>query len=222
MVNPIGWCDKTINCVVGCPHQCSYCYARRQAKRFLHRCKLCYDFVPHPHLERLNQLSPRQKPMKVFMDSMWDWNAKGVLDEWITPQIAKMVECKQHTFQILSKRPIRYSRFTYPENVWLGTSLCERMDQYVIGDLERAAPDNLKFLSIEPILGRMELESLPHFGIDWVIVGFQTNPFKKIEKEAVVDIIEFTRKKNIPLFLKDSIYRGYPDLPVMREFPNGR
>ena len=57
---------------------------------------------------------------------------------------------------------------------------------------------------------------------DWVIVGFQTNPFKKIEKKAITDIIEVTRENKISLFLKDSIYKAYPELPIMKEFPERR
>lgn len=30
----IEWCDSTWNPVTGCLHRCSYCYARRIAKRF--------------------------------------------------------------------------------------------------------------------------------------------------------------------------------------------
>jgi protein gp37 len=227
MVNKIGWCDKTLNPVVGCPHNCSYCYARRQAKRFLHRCKLCYDFVPHPHLERLSQLTPRQKPKRIFMDSMWDWNAEGVLDEWIYPQIAKMEECKQHTFPILSKRPIRYSRFTYPENVWLGTSLCDWRDTYVIHDLDKAVHDNVKFLSIEPIHGPVNFWFSPPTprnsdGVSWVIIGAETGHRKdKVapQKAWVDPVIENCRAEGIPVFVKNSLIELWGEDYRIQEFP---
>lgn len=216
-----------MNAVVGCPHGCDYCYARRQAKRFLHRCKLCYDFVPHPHLERLSQLTPRQKPKRIFMDSMWDWNAEGVLDEWITPQLAKMEECKQHTFQILSKRPIRYSRFTYHENVWLGTSICKSEDIYRIFDLNNAVPRNLKFVSIEPIQENIgfrfgSLRTRPHDGIEWIIIGAETGNHKDkvIPQKAWVDpIIQNCIEEGIPVFVKNSLIDLWGEDYNLQQFP---
>ena len=158
------------------------------------------------------------------MDSMWDWNAKGALDEWITPQIAKIWECRQHTFQILSKRPRRYSRFTYPKNVWLGTSICDWKDIHRIHDLCKAVPDNLKFVSIEPIHGPVNF----YFGTrrkqdspEWIIIGAETgNRRNKVipKKEWIDPIIENCRDVGIPIFLKDSLKWR----PAIREFPVGR
>ena len=221
----IEWTDKSLNCVVGCPHGCSFCYARRQAKRFLHRCKLCYDFIPHSHLERLNQLSPKQKPMKVFMDSMWDWNANGVLEEWILPQIAKMRECNQHTFQILSKRPYRFARFNYPQNVWLGTSICDWRDNYQIHSLCNAAPDNLKFVSIEPIQGPVNFyfgTRMPKDSPEWIIIGAETGRHKgKVvpEKAWVDPIIENCKEVGIPVFIKNNIIDLWGETYRIQEFP---
>jgi len=63
--NPI----KTWNPFAGCSFNCSYCWARRVAKRL--RCEKCREFVPHVHLERLN---PRLVPKDgvVFVGDMGD------------------------------------------------------------------------------------------------------------------------------------------------------
>lgn len=211
----IEWCHWTINPVVGCPHGCDYCYARRQAKRQKQRCRQCYDFVPHPHLDRLEKLNARQMPRRIFIDSMWDWNADGVRREWIEAIIRKMAECPQHTFQILSKRPDRYSRFIYPENVWLGASIAANSDLNRIEDLIRAAPENLRFLSVEPIHERIDHD---FSGLDWVIVGAETGHRKgKVvpDKKWISEIISKARMKRIPVFIKNNA-RWHQ---TVREFP---
>jgi len=118
----IEWTDKTVNPVVGCTHNCPYCYAPSFAKR-QGRNSCCYDFSPHPHLERLEQIKPTQKPKKIFIDSMWDWNCKDNKQAWLTAIINKFKECPQHTFQILSKKPGGYKKYKFPKNVWIGTTI---------------------------------------------------------------------------------------------------
>lgn len=210
------WCDATLNPVVGCPHGCVYCYARGQAKRQKQRCLLCYEFVPHPHLERMEHLNPAQKPRRIFIDSMWDWNADGVKKEWLLAILEKIRECPQHTFQILSKRPVRYSRFDYPDNVWLGTSVTTNKDLHRVGQLLKAAPGHLKFVSVEPIHERIS----SHFiGLDWIIVGAETGHRKgRIvpEREWIRSIIRNAGEDGIPVFIKHNV--GWHKR--IREFPS--
>ena len=214
-ITRIEWTDASLNPIVGCTHNCPYCYARKQAKRQKQRCRLCYEFVPHPHLERLEQLNPRQKPRKIFIDSMWDWNADGVKREWLLEIIKKMRECSQHIFQNLSKRPERYARFTYPPNVWLGTSISTTADTHRIDKLLGLDLDNIRFVSIEPIHGPIDHDFT---GLDWIIIGAETGNRKgKIipKRVWISDIISQARKLGIPVFVKDNAKWN----EEVREFP---
>jgi len=50
---------KTWNPFVGCLHGCVYCVPSFQAqvKRWGKKnCSLCYDYLPHPHPERLGKI----------------------------------------------------------------------------------------------------------------------------------------------------------------------
>lgn len=213
----IEWTDRTLNPVVGCNNGCPYCYARGQAKRQKQRCQLCYQFTPHPHLNRLNHLTIRQKPKKIFIDSMWDWNAIGVEEEWLLQIIKKMTDCSQHTFQILSKMPKGYERFEFPPNVWLGTSIATTVDCHRVHTLANLQKSNIKFVSIEPIHEKIDFWFSKE-GIDWLIVGAETGNRKgkiKPQNEWIVSIIENARAEEIPLFLKCSLL--WPE--TIQEYP---
>ncbi len=201
----IEWTDWTVNPVVGCFNGCPYCYARKQAKRQKQKCIDCYEFKPHDHLKRLEQIKPTQKPKKIFIDSMWDWNSNGVKEEWLEEIINKMGRCKQHTFQILSKRSDRYSRFSYPQNVWLGTSIATSREIYRVKDLLESGLPNLKFVSIEPIHEEIDYYFME---IDWIIVGAETGNRKgriTPKREWIESVIDNARAENIPIFVKDNL-----------------
>lgn len=207
-VTKIEWTDRTLNPVVGCNNGCPYCYARKQAKRQKQRCSLCHQFIPHPHLDRLNQLTRRQKPRKIFIDSMWDWNGEGVEKDWLIQIIKKMTDCSQHTFQILSKKPRGYERFEFPSNVWLGTSISTTEDCHRVRDLANLKNPNIKFVSIEPIHEKIGFWFSKE-RIDWLIIGAETGNRKgkiKPEREWVTAIIENARTEGIPLFLKLNLH----------------
>jgi protein gp37 len=216
-ITKIEWCHWSLNAIVGCLFYCVYCYARRQAKRLKQRCELCYQFIPHPHLERLDQLNPKQKGRRIFMDSMWDWNSPGVEEAWLIKITEKMRECSQHTFQILSKRPKGYARFEFPRNVWIGTSIATTSDCYRIRDLSNSNGNNVKFVSIEPIHEKINFWFSKE-QIDWIIIGAETGHRKgkiKAELEWINSIIENARSEGIPLFIKDNAQWH----EKVREFP---
>lgn len=212
----IEWTDATLNPVVGCTHGCSYCYARRQAKRFKQRCQDCYDFKPHAHLERLEQLSPTQKPKRIFIDSMWDWNCTANDPKWLNTIIDKMWECSQHTFQILSKRVEGYPLYDFPPNCWLGVTLDKQSDWGRVFELDKVVNGNIRFASLEPLQERIH-GIAPR--VNWVIVGAETGNRKdKVvpKKEWVWSIIEECEEYHTPLFLKDNLHW----VEEIKEFPS--
>lgn len=85
-------------------------------------------------------------------------------------------------------------------NVWLGTSI--ESDEYCWrADVLRAAPAAVRFLSLEPLLGR--LPSLDLAQIDWVIVGGESGPrHRPLQLSWVRDIRDRCVEQRIPFFFK--------------------
>ena len=122
---------------------------------------------PHKLREPLGKGAPWDKPCMVFVNSMSDLFHELVPFEYIDRVFATMAEAKQHTFQVLTKRPERMLAYferaadymglmledliPWP-NVWLGVSIENRR---FVGraDVLREVPAAVRFISAEPLLG---------------------------------------------------------------------
>jgi len=153
---------KTWNPVVGCTHKCSYCWARRIAKRVGKKigCERCYQFIPHLHLERLLRVP---KSGTVFLCDMGDLFCSTAHDNWIRT-ILGHIKRSEATFYLLTKNPARYRDFLneISENCILGATI-ETDINYVVSYAPSVKDRYLamkhphldgfkKFISIEPIL----------------------------------------------------------------------
>ena len=113
----IEWTDETWNPVTGCTKVsagCKHCYAEREWPRMT-RLAPAYagraftDVRCHP--ERLEQPLRWKRPRKVFVNSMSDLFHQDVPFEFIDQVFAVMALSKQHTFQVLTKRPDRMREY---------------------------------------------------------------------------------------------------------------
>ena len=131
MANPIGWCDETINPVIGCSKVspgCKNCYAERMAARLALMPQTAERYAgitdrgkwtgetEFVESELAKPLSWK-KPRRIFVGSMTDIFHESVLDEWIDAVFGLMSLCGQHTFMILTKRPERMKEWVTTHNV---------------------------------------------------------------------------------------------------------
>ena len=165
---------------------CRHCYAETMNGRFgtgLPYARQSRDRVEIILDEKtLTQPLRWKKPRKIFVCSMTDLCADFVPDEMIDRVFAVMALCPQHTFQVLTKRPMRMRAYaetvtlarlirgsndlpsdpvampSWPlPNVWIGVT-AENQEQADkrIPDL-LATPAARRFVSIEPMLGPVNL-----------------------------------------------------------------
>ncbi len=184
------------------------CYSREHFENALRK------YLPVFLISNFKKQFPR-KPSRIFVNSMSDihfWKK-----EWMELVLKKIKENSQHTFIFLTKYPEVYKRYSFPENCWPGYS---NEGDALYPEWSTVFNKNIKFVSLEPLLryDSRELCLVIHT-LNWIVVGFQTNPYKPAPREDVESVIRYARRYKIPIFLKDNVYRVYPDLPVLKEFP---
>jgi protein gp37 len=205
----IEWTDATWNPVTGCTkvsQGCKHCYAQRFAERFRgvpgHPFEQGFDL--RLWSERLDLPLGWAEPRRIFVNSMSDLYHERVPTPFIRQVFATMVTARQHTFQILTKRAKRLGELgpslPWRPNIWQGVSI-ESADVAWRADELRKVPADLRFLSLEPLLG--PLDELDLCGIRWVIVGGESGPgARPMAKAWVRSIRDRCRREAIPFFFK--------------------
>lgn len=202
----IDWCDYTWNPAWGCLNDCPYCYARKMARRW------GKSFEPHWMERNFNKPMPKE-PSRIFVNSMSEiayWDVT-----WLRRVFRRIEEYPQHHFLFLTKCLRIYFYCRFPVNCWLGaTVVCQ-------GDIEHLCSgipgSNLFYASIEPMMERIDPESLYNRGLAWVIIGAETGN----RKNRIIpspDWIKPFLSLEIPVFMKDNLRPYWPG-PWRKEFP---
>jgi protein gp37 len=85
----------------------------------------------------------------------------------------------------------------------------------------------IRYLSVEPILDEMHFNSVWNYGshlsyVEWVIIGAETGNRKdKVtpKKRWIENIVHGCKRKNIPVFMKESLIPIVGEENMLREFP---
>lgn len=211
----IEWTQQTWNPIRGCSPVspgCKNCYAERQAGRFCGPGKPFHGFVQigkngnsGPHWTGKVELIPkmldiplrRTEPTTWFVNSMSDLFHESLPSQSIDKVFAIMCQCREHTFQVLTKRPERMRGYMAadlrpdaieaagqefgwchantdnwpPSNVWLGVSAedQERADERILELLQ--TPAAVRFVSLEPLLGPIDLNFIGRLGETRSVLG---------------------------------------------------
>lgn len=198
----IEWTEFTSNPVKGkCPIGCYYCYVKAFRKRYGWPDEISF----HPN--ELEAIRKRKKSSRIFMGS----TIELFHDDTIIymPEIMKTVRsCPQHTFMFLTKQPQNLTRFSpFPKNCWFGVTATGYKAFNKALDYLKGIEAKIKFISFEPLLEAIPFyqERLAYCGINWLIIGAQTNPYKPPKRLWVDEITEACKRAGIPYFLKDNL-----------------
>lgn len=221
----IEWTQATWNPVAGCTPispGCLNCYAARMAlrlahmpgatgKKYLDTAKRAKDgrpvFSGNINLDETALDLPRSWRLGriIFVNSMSDMFHEAVPDEFVHRVFRVMVDCPQHTFQLLTKRPERAldmsGSLPWRPNIWMGASV--ENEKYIsrVRVLQRIQQAGVRFLSCEPLLG--PLPRLPLRNIQWVIVGGESGPgARPMAEEWVLGIKEQCESNGVSFFFK--------------------
>lgn len=219
----IEWTDSTWNPVTGCTKVspgCKHCYAETFAERFRgvpgHPYEQGFDLKLWP--DRLEMPLRWREPRMIFVNSMSDLFHENVPDAFIRNVFDVMMTADHHVFQVLTKRSQRMMEWTrmnfrfrnektngkllLPKHIWLGVSVEQQKYSNRIGDLQRV-PASIRFLSIEPLLGPVDLSPRLLHGIHWVIVGGESgHKARPMAMEWALTIQQACKRNGVPFFFK--------------------
>ena len=203
-ITSIEWTERTWNPVTGCTkvsQGCKHCYAERLAKRFWGK-RAFTEVMEHPG--RLDDPRKIRRPTTFFVNSMSDVFHPDVSESFVRKIFDVMVDCPQHTFQVLTKRSERLrklgAQLPWRPNIWMGVSVESEDVLERISDL-RTVPSFVRFLSLEPLIG--PLPNLDLNGIHWVILGGESGPgARPLQRGWARDIRRQCRQAGVPFFFK--------------------
>ena len=212
VLNPDSTPGFSWNPVVGCEHNCSYCYAREIARRFPAKpwphmcCNNCVTFTPHTHWER--KLPRFRKPATVFIGAMTDLWGDWVPAEWIQRVLDMVASRPQDVFLTLTKAPWNYHKFPTLPNLWYGVTVdYGHTDVLKITATMRRLQTTKAFLSFEPVLSDPQAQCIDMDALKWyqiVIVGPLNHRGPAVtRREWVEHIVKAAESAGVPVFMKN-------------------
>lgn len=206
----IEWAKWSWNPVVGCKHNCMYCYARDIAIRFY------TDFEPRYFPERLPAPKITAVPpgaedniglKTIFVCSMADLFGDWVPQEWIDSVLEVVRETPKWNFLFLTKNPKRLIDINWPNNAWVGTTVDVQARVNIAQEAFKKVNAKVKFLSCEPFQERLTFTDLSMF--DWIIIGGRSRNTKLPEFqpkwEWVESLLMKAREYGLKVYFKPNL-----------------
>lgn len=180
----IEWATHSWNPIVGCSKTspgCDNCYAEKMAKRLAAMGHDKYKNVIdgngcwNGNIEIDNTAIETYAPpkgSKIFVCSMGDLFHENVSFERIDKVLKKIFDHPEYTFILLTKRSKRMMEYFFknevPNNAWIGITICNQKEAEENIPRFLLINAKVKFISVEPMLGPVDLTQIPN-GTDWTV-----------------------------------------------------
>jgi protein gp37 len=192
------------------------------------------------HPERLSEPLQWKKPQRIFVVSMGDLFHEDVKRDWIDAAWSTMAEARQHTFQVLTKRPDRMREFMVDRkrkgwkadwaNIHLGVTAENQPTADERIPILLQIPAAKRFVSVEPMLGPVDLLRMHQSAwegtsrrpmVDWIICGGETGPgARPMNPDWARSLRDQCQAAGLPFFFKQmSGKQTIPKDLMIREFP---
>lgn len=206
----IQWTEATWNPWHGCKkvsEGCKYCYMYRDKER--------WKKDPKEVLRSKNNFKAplAWEGMKLIFTCSWSDFFIEEADQWRDEAWEIIKKTPWHSYQILTKRPERIKECLPDDwgvngymNVWIGISAenQEVYDERI--PILKSIPARVRFLSLEPLIGKVTLGDLS--GIDWVIVGGESGNntgkyrFRPCKMSWILIVVSDCILAGTPVFVK--------------------
>src|SRR5208282_3830294 len=229
----IEWATDVWNPVTGCSKVsagCANCFAETVFHRWGQNQGRKFTDV-QMHDDRLDAPRHWKKPRRIFVNSMSDLFHGKVSRGFLKSVSGVFMDCPQHIFMILTKRPERAMEYFNadppPSNVWLGVSVENNAALYRI-DILRKIKVAVRFVSFEPLLGKINNIRFSGRGLHWAICGAESGTNRRpFEVDWAESLYLACHQERLKFFMKqDSAFKPgqqgrIPDwLWKVKEFPN--
>lgn len=220
---------------------CENCYAERINLRWGTGLKYSKDQLENVGFyldEREFKAWQKVSGQRIFVCDMTDLFGEFMSGTMIHETLYQMAECKQNTFQVLTKRAYFMCKVVRSQlvlgadysNIWFGLSAGnqEVLERRFISEI--ATLPNL-WLSLEPMIGRINLGSIAYIrSVKWIVAGGESQTgCRPLDLDWLYDLVAQCSDLGIPLFIKQlgghpdkrKDINQWPDGLRVQEFPDG-
>lgn len=230
----IAWCHHTANYWMGCQKvsaACNNCYAETWAERagmeglWQGRRQRTSDIKWRENMKYRHITPPEGGRPRIFVNSLSDVFDNQVPEAWREEMFKDIKHCVEGDYLLLTKRPQNIAKMLPPDwgdgypNVWLGTTVENQIEADRRIPHLLAVPARLRFLSVEPLLGPVNLNAIcaydsagdtarldvtrAPYRLDWVIVGGESGPgYRQMDPHWARSLRDQCADARVPFFMK--------------------